>query len=325
MRRRDFLAVLGSAAAAWPLAGHAQQPTLPVVGLLMSGSADGYASLAAAFRQGLKEAGYVEGHNVQIEYRWAEDHYDHLPSLATDLVNRRVAVIFVNHPSIAAAKAVTTTIPIVFFSGDDPVRLGFVESFNRPGGNLTGVTIWSSALAAKRLQVLYELIPNAKIIAVLINPDYGGSRRFLADAEAAARALGVSIRPLEANNEREIKDAFGHLAQVRADALLVGPGPFLYGVSDLVVMLAARIAIPAAYESRPIAAAGGLMSYGLNVGDGFREAGIYAGRILKGDKPADLPVQTPNKYELVINLKTAKALGLQVPGSLLARADEVIE
>jgi putative tryptophan/tyrosine transport system substrate-binding protein len=323
MKRRAFIAALGGAAA-WPIAARAQQ-SMAVIGFLNSASADGYASMAAAFRQGLKETGYVEGNNVAIEYRWAENQYDRLPALAADLVSRRVTVIFANNPSVSAAKAATSTIPIIFMSGDDPVRLGFVVSFNKPGGNASGVTILSGALAAKRLQLLHELIPNAKTIAVLVNSDFGPSGRFQADVEAAARVLGISIRPLQANNEREIEDAFSSLTQARADALLVGPGPFLDSRRDLLVALAARIAIPAAYETRATAVAGGLISYGASVGDGYRQAGIYTGRVLKGENPADLPVVQPTKFELVVNLKTAKVLGLDIPPQLLARADEVIE
>jgi putative ABC transport system substrate-binding protein len=325
MRRRQFLGLVGGALISWPLTGHAQQTTLPVVGFLNSASADGYASMAAAFRQGLKETGYVEGNNVAIEYRWADDQYDRLPALATDLVNRRVTVIFANSPSTAAAKAATSTIPIIIMSGDDPVRLGFVASFNRPGGNITGVSILSNELAAKRLDLLRELVPHAKTIAILINSDFGPSGRFQSDAEAAARALRLSIEFLQANNEPEIDHAFNSLAQTRPDALLVGPGPFLDSRRDLLVALAAKIAIPAAYETRATAVAGGLMSYGADVADGYRRAGLYVGRILKGQKPAELPVDQATKFEFIINLKTAKALGLDVPPALSARADEVIE
>jgi putative tryptophan/tyrosine transport system substrate-binding protein len=298
---------------------------MPVIGFLNSASADGYASMAAAFKEGLKEAGYFEGTNVAIEYRWANDNYDRLPALASDLVNRRVTVIFANSPSIPAAKAATSTIPIIMMSGDDPVRLGFVASFNRPGGNITGVSILSGELAAKRLDLLRELVPHAKTIAILIKPDFGPSGRFRSDIEAAARALRLSIDFLQANNEREIDEAFNTLAQTRADALLVGPGPFLDSRRDLLVSLAAKIAIPAAYETRATAAAGGLVSYGADVGDGYRRAGRYVGRILKGEKAAELPVDQATKFEFVINLKTAKVLGLEVPPGLSARADEVIE
>jgi putative tryptophan/tyrosine transport system substrate-binding protein len=325
VRRRDFIKAIAGLAAAAPLAPRAQQPAMPVIGFLNSASADGYASMAAAFKEGLKEAGYFEGTNVAIEYRWANDNYDRLPALASDLVNRRVTVIFANSPSIPAAKAATSTIPIIMMSGDDPVRLGFVASFNRPGGNITGVSILSGELAAKRLDLLRELVPHAKTIAILIKPDFGPSGRFRSDIEAAARALRLSIDFLQANNEREIDEAFNTLAQTRADALLVGPGPFLDSRRDLLVSLAAKIAIPAAYETRATAAAGGLVSYGADVGDGYRRAGRYVGRILKGEKAAELPVDQATKFEFVINLKTAKVLGLEVPPGLSARADEVIE
>ena len=325
MRRRDFITLVGGAAVTWPIAARSQQPAIPVIGFLNSASADGYASMAAAFKQGLKETGYLEGTNVAIEYRWASDRYDRLPALASDLVNRRVTVIFANSPSIPAAKAATSTIPIIMMSGDDPVRLGFVASFNRPGGNITGVSILSGELAAKRLDLLRELVPHAKTIAILINSDFGPSGHFQSDVEAAARALRLSIEFLQANNEREIDEAFNTLAQTRADALLIGPGPFLDSRRDLLVSLAAKIAIPAAYETRSTAAVGGLMSYGADVGDGYRRAGRYVGRILKGEKPADLPIDQATKFEFVINLKAAKALGLEVPPTLLARADEVIE
>jgi putative ABC transport system substrate-binding protein len=281
--------------------------------------------MAAAFKHGLNETGYVEGNNVAIEYRWADDQYDRLPALATDLVSRRVAVIFANSPSIAAAKAATSTIPIIMMSGDDPVRLGFVTSFNRPGGNITGVSILSGELAAKRLELLRELVPHAKTIAILINSDFGPSGRFRSDVEVAARALRLPIEFLQANNEREIDHAFNSLAQPRADALLVGPGPFLDSRRDLLVALAAKMAIPAGYETRATAAAGGLISYGADVGDGYRRAGRYVGRILKGEKPAELPVDQATRFELVINLKTAKALGLTVPTIMQMTADEVIE
>ena len=281
--------------------------------------------MAAAFKQGLKEAGYVEGSNVTIEYRWADDQYERLPGFATDLVNRRVSAIFANSPSIAAAKAATSTIPIIIMSGDDPVRLGFVASFNRPGRNITGVSILSGELAAKRLEILRTLVPQAKTIAVLINSDFGPSGRFRSDVEAAAGALGVPIEFLQANDEREIDRAFGKLAQTRADALLVGPGPFLDSRRDHLVALAAKIAIPAAYETRATAAAGGLVSYGASVGDGYRRADIYTGRVLKGERPAEMPIDQATKFELVINLKTAKALGIDVPLSLMVRADEMID
>jgi len=325
MRRRTFISLLGGTTIGWPLVARAQQASLPVVGFLNSASAEGYASMAAAFKQGLKEAGYSDGRNVTIEYRWADDNNERLPAFAADLASRRVDVIFANSPSIAAALAATRTIPIVFNSGDDPVRLGFVASLNRPGGNATGVTIFSNELAAKRLDLLRELVPHSKSIAVLINLDFGQSARFRADVQAAARALGLATPTLQASNPGEIETAFNNLAQTRPDALLVGPGPFLDSHRDLLVFLAAKISIPAAYETRASALAGGLVSYGADVGDAYRQAGVYAGRILRGEKPADLPVLQATKLDLVINLKTAKALGLDLPAKILAVADEVVE
>jgi putative ABC transport system substrate-binding protein len=323
LRRREFITLVGGAALAWPHAARAQQQTIPVVGFLNSASADGYAAMAAAFREGLKEAGYVVGQNVAIEYRWADNQYDRLPAFAADLASRKVAVIFANSPSIAPARAATQTIPITFMSGDDPVRLGFVASLNRPGGNTTGVAILSGELAAKRFGVLLELVPKAKTIAILVNSAWPASARFQADVEAVARQVGLQVR--QANNEREIESAFASVSQARADALLVGPGPFLDSRRDLLVSLAAKAAVPAAYETRATAVAGGLISYGASVQEGYRQAGIYTGRVLKGEKPADMPIMLPTKLELVINLKTAKTLGLSVPANLIALADEVIE
>jgi putative tryptophan/tyrosine transport system substrate-binding protein len=324
MRRRKFITLIAGAAV-WPLAAPAQESTMAAVGFLNSASAEGYASMAAAFRRGLEEAGYAEGQNVTIEYRWADNQYERLPALAADLVNHRVKLIFANSPSIPAALAATKTIPIIFNSGDDPVRLGFVASLNRPGGNATGVAIFSGELAAKRLELLRELIPGSKTIAVLINVDFGPSARFRADVEAAARALGVATPILQASKSGEIETAFDSPAQTRPDALLVGPGPFLDSHRDLLIARAAKAAIPAAYETRASALAGGLVSYGADVGDAYRQAGVYAGRVLKGEKPADLPVVRVTKIELVINLKTAKALGLDLPAKILAVADEVVE
>ena len=324
MRRRGFICALGGSVAVWPLVARAQQP-MPVIGFLNSASAEGYASMAAAFRQGLAQAGFVERNNVTIEYRWADDRYDRLPALAADLVSRRVSVIFANSPSIPVAKAATGTIPVVFMSGDDPVRLGFVASFNRPGANLTGVSILSGELAAKRLGLLRDLVPQGKVIAALINSDFGPSGRFQIDIDAAARALGLTIQPLLANDEQAIDAAFARLAKIRADALLVGPGPFLDSRRDKLVALAAKVAIPAGYETRATAVAGGLMSYGASVQDGYRQAGVYAGRILKGERPAELPVLQLSKFELVLNLKTARALGIKISADLLSLADEVIE
>jgi putative tryptophan/tyrosine transport system substrate-binding protein len=324
MKRREFITLLGGVAA-WPVAARAQQPTMPVVGFLNSASADGYAPMAAAFRQGLKEVGYVEGSNVAIEYRWAENQYHRLPTLAADLVGRRVTAIFANSPSVAPAKALTNTIPIIFLSGDDPVRLGLVASLNRPGGNVTGVNIFSGETATKRLDLLRVLVPHASKIAILINTDFGASLRFADDVEAAARMLGLTTERLPANDDREIERAFNKLANARPDAILVGPGPLFDSQRNLLVALAAKVAIPTGHETRAIAVAGGLMSYGANVGDGYRQAGIYAGRVLNGEKPANLPVLQSTKFEFIINLKTARTLGLTIPPGVLAIADEVIE
>jgi putative ABC transport system substrate-binding protein len=329
MRRRKFFGVVGGAVATpsllWSRASHAQQTALPVIGFLNSASADGYAAMAAAFKQGLKESGYVEGQNVTIEYRWADNAYDRLPALAADLVDRRVAVIVTNGPGIAAVQAATKTIPIAFMTGDDPVRLGFVASISKPGGNATGVTIFSGELAAKRLGLLRELIPQAKTIAVLVNTGWPVAVRFQDDVEIAARAIGLRIQVLKANNTGEIDDAFKDLAPNRADALLIGPGPFYDSISDKLVALAAKAAIPAAFESRTTAAAGGLISYGASVRDGYRQLGIYTGRILRGEKTTDIPVMLPTKFELVINLRTARALNLTIPAGVLAIVDEAIE
>jgi putative ABC transport system substrate-binding protein len=324
MKRREFIAGLGGAVV-WPLTCRAQQTALPIVGFLNSASAEGYAVMAAAFKQGLDETGHVEGQNIAIEFRWADNVYDRLPALAADLVSRRVAVIVANGPAIAAAEAATTTIPIAFFSGDDPVRLGYVASLARPGGNATGITIFSGELAAKRLGLLRELIPRAKTIAVLVNTGWPAAVRFQADVEAAARAMGLSIQVFRANNDNEIDEAFNDLAHTRADALLVGPGPFYDSQRNKLVSLAAKVAVPAAYESRATAIVGGLISYGASVQDGYRQVGIYAGRILNGEKPTDMPVTLPTKFELVVNLKTARTLGLTIPPGVLAIADEVIE
>jgi putative tryptophan/tyrosine transport system substrate-binding protein len=325
MRRREFMTLVGGAVVAVPLAARAQQRAMPVIGFLNSASADGYTVMADAFKQGLKETGYIEGQNVAIEYRWANNAYNRLPSLAADLVKRQVAVIVANSPSIAPAMAATTTIPITFLSGDDPVRLGFVTSLAKPSGNATGVTIFSGGLAAKRLGLLRDLVPEAKIVAVLINSDWPAAGRFQTDVEEAARAVGLSLQILRANNESEIDDAFNSLAQTQSGALLVGPGPFFDSRRDKLIALAVKTAIPAAYESRATAIAGGLVSYGTSVEDGYRQVGVYTGRVLRGEKPADLPVLQPTIFQFVINLKTAKALGLSVPANLLILADEVIE
>ncbi len=326
MRRREFIAYI-SGAAAWPLAARAQQPAMPVIGFLYSASPDALAPFAAAFRQGLKEADYVEDRNVKIEYRWADGHYDRLPALAADLVRQQVSVIIAGGGAVTAraAKAATTTIPIVFSTGDDPVKLGLVNNLNLPGGNLTGVSLLTTGLEAKRLEVLHEAVPGAAVIGLLVNSSFSDVETQLKDVPEAARVLGLEIAVLKANSERDIEAAFANLAEQRVGALLVASSPFFAGRREQLVALAARHAIPAIFEWPEFVTLGGLMSYGTKLADGYRQLGIYAGKILKGVKPADLPVQQLVKVELVINLKTAKTLGLTFPISLLGRADEVIE
>jgi ABC-type uncharacterized transport system substrate-binding protein len=325
IRRRQFITLLGGAAA-WPVAARAQQP-MPVVGFLHLASAGSFVQFLAAFRQGLNEAGYVEGQNVTIEYRWAEGQYERLPGLAAELVGRRVAVIVAGGGDrpVQAAKAATTTIPVVFTGTDDPVGFGYVASFNRPGGNITGVSLFTSQLEAKKFALLRELAPAIPRIAMLVNPNNSTIETDVADVQTAARAIGQQIDVLRAANEREIDQAFRTMARQRSDALLVAHDPFFNSRREQLITLAAFLAIPAIYEFREFVMAGGLMSYGTKLTDNYRLAGLYAGRILKGAKPAELPVQQPTKYELVINLKTANALRLDVPTTLLARADEVIE
>ena len=327
MRRREFITLLGSTAAAWPLAVRAQRPVIPVIGYLHSGSSAPYAHLVGAFRQSLKEAGYVEGENVAIEYRWAEGHYDRLPALAAELVGRHVALIVAQggDPPVLAAKSATATIPVVFTISSDPVRLGIVRSLNRPGGNVTGFWPYTSLLGTKRLELMRQLLPASASIAVLVNPDNPNADLDVTELQNAARALGQSITFVRARSETEIDVVFATLGEWRASALLINTDPFFLARRDQFVSLAARNRMPAIYAQREFVAAGGLMSYGADLADGYRQVGIYAGRILKGEKPADLPVVQPTKFEMAINLKTAKALGLDIPPTVLAVADEVIE
>jgi ABC-type uncharacterized transport system substrate-binding protein len=328
MKRREFITLVGGAAA-WPIAAHAQQPAMPVVGFLDSRSSDAMASRwLAGFRQGLKEVGFAEGDNVRIEYRWTENQLDRLPQMAADLIRQKAAVIFTTGgpASALAAKAATTTIPVVFLVADDPARLGLVSSLARPTGNLTGFNLFANELEAKRLELLHQLVPGAVRFAVLVNPANASyTENTLREVEAAARSIGVQVRVLNANTPREIEQVSAAIGQERPDALFVGASPFMSARRVQLVQLSAFHRLPATYSLREAAEAGGLLSYGSSIVDAYRQVGIYAGRILKGTKPADLPVVQSSKFELVINAQTARMLGLTVPPSLLATADEVIE
>ena len=324
LKRRDLVTLLGGAAA-WPLAARAQQPALPVVGFLRSTGADGFEHLVAAFRQGLKESGFVEGRNVAIEYRYADNQIDRLAGLVADLIRRPVAVIVTNGSAAPAAQATTATVPIVFITGSDPVRDGLVASLNRPGGNVTGVVFITGELGAKRLELLRQVVPRTTTIAVLVNPNTPESEAERSDLQAAAQAIGQQLVVLDVGNERDIEPAFATLVQRGAGALLAGAGGFLNSYREQLVALAARHALPASYATRDAVVAGGLMSYGSSSSDASRQAGIYTGRILRGEKPAALPIMRSTKFELVLNLKTARTLGLDIPPTLLALADEVIE
>jgi putative ABC transport system substrate-binding protein len=326
MSRREFITLLGGAAVAWPLAARAQQPAMPVVGFLGSTSSGKYGQRLAMFRQGLKEAGYVEDQNVTVQYRWADDDYKMLPALAADLVRRQVAVIVAGDgPTVPVVKAATSTIPVVFQTGYDPVQFGLVASLNRPGGNLTGVSVLTVELMPKLLELLHEAAPTASVIALLLNPTNANAETQARDLKASASGFGLQLHVLHATTESEIDSAFATLVKLRAGGLVLGTDTFITSQSEQIATLALRYAMPAIYQFREFALAGGLMSYGADIADSYRQVGNYTGRILKGEKPADLPVQQSTKVELYINQKTAKALGLTVPQALLSRADEVIE
>jgi putative ABC transport system substrate-binding protein len=327
MQRRKVIALLGGAAVAWPNLARAQPSTMPVIGFLSSRAPGESANVLAAFREGLRESGFVEGQNLSIAFRWAEGHYDRLPALAADLVSLRVAALFAagGLPSARAAKAATSTIPIVFSAVNDPISLGLVASLNRPGGNITGMSMFASELWGKSFQLLKELIPTATVVAYLVNPTNPSAETYLKGASAGASVPSIDVRVLKASTERDLDEAFTSLAKQNASGLVVPNEPFFDNQRDRIVALAARYAVPAIYTIREYVVAGGLMSYGASLSDSYQRAAVYLGRILKGEKPLDLPVQQPTKFELVINLKTAKALRLTVPPTLLARADEVIE
>ena len=325
MKRRKFIALLGGAAA-WPLAARAQQlPAMPVVGFLNAGSADGWEPMLAGFHQGLKEMGYVAGQNVAVEYHWMEGRFDRAPAMVAELIRRQVAVIFANTPGNLAAKAATTAIPIVFATGGDPVQMGLVASLSRPGGNVTGVTQMNAEVSPKRLGLAHELVPTATTVAILVNPASPIAEPQVTALQAAARTLGLQLHVLHASTERDFDTVFATLAQQRAGPLVISADSFFNSRSKLLGELTLRHAVPAIYEDRAFAAAGGLMTYGGRTPDMYRIAGAYTGRILKGERPADLPVQQGTRVELIINVKTAKVLGLSIPLPLLARADEVIE
>jgi len=326
MRRREFIMLFGGAAATWPLAARAQQPAMPVVGFLHYGSPDTFAHIAEAVLRGLKEAGYVEGQNVAIQYRWADGHYDRLPALAADLIGRQVTVITAGgNVAAQVAKRATAAIPIVFTSGADPVTSGLVGSLSRPGANLTGVTLIAAEMAVKRLELMRDLLPRARVVAMIINTDYPEADSEVAEVEAAGRIVGLQIQRVTATSERELDAAFATIGQRRVDAFTVGADGFFITRRDQFAALAIRYATPGIYPFPEYPAAGGLMSYGASLTDVYRQAGVYTGRVLKGAKPTDLPVMQPTKFELVINLKTAKALDITIPAMMLGRADEVIE
>jgi putative ABC transport system substrate-binding protein len=328
MRRREFITLFGGAAATWPLAARAQQPAMPVIGFLGATSPEGYATFVAGFRLGLKEAGFVDTENVAIVYRWAEGQYDQLPALAADLVSHRVSVIVATGglPSSLAAKQATETIPIVFTLGSDPIKFGLVSSLNRPSGNITGVTLFAYLLDAKRVELMHELVPGASVVALLVNPNSPAQAEAqYTDVAAAARKFGQQLIILRAGTVSEIDSAVATIAQTKSSVLLVSADPLFLSRRDQLVALVTRHAIPSIYEWRQFAEAGGLMSYGIDLVDAYRQAGIYVGKILRGAKPGDLPILQPTKFEFVINLKTAKVLGLTVPNTMLVAADQVIE